>query len=466
MQHGYRIPEEEGSYYMVRFWRGEPFTYPKLCLTQNFPIITPLPKSAEEPVLSRFLTSLKTKMPYFLGKPLVVKFDSENRNISASDLKLDIQDPQEILTPEEYKCWLENQEAMYILEIERIEISNKEENDKWEKAEKVAIENWRKLQEKNEQLRLKHLQEIAKRKLEWEMEKKRREEEAERLKEIEEENKRKQKIFMEKLEQFLKGDSEDPPEELLVSRESRPNTNLCPFFLKTACCRFGDECSRNHQYPGISKVLLATNFYSHFGLENSNFNEYDTDLMLEYDDKDTYKHFEEFFNDVLPEFEKYGKVVQLKVCNNYEKHLRGNTYVEFRDLRSAVAAYQGLHSRWYGGRQLSLQFCKIKSWENAICGLHPQRRCPKGRGCNYLHVFRNPKDLFSGYNSHRNRQRRTPPRSWRWSESPERDPSPKRRRSRSRNSRQDDEGRSSRHHNEKDRDIPRKRKSRRDSVDR
>lgn len=57
------------------------------------------------------------------------------------------------------------------------------------------------------------------------------------------------------------------------------------------------------------------------------------------------------------------------MCNNYEKHLRGNTYVEFRDLRSAVAAYQGLHSRWYGGRQLSLQFCVIKSWDYAICGM-------------------------------------------------------------------------------------------------
>lgn len=100
------------------------------------------------------------------------------------------------------------------------------------------------------------------------MEKKRREEEAERLKEIEEENKRKQIMFMEKLEQFLKGDSEDPPDELLISRESRPNTNLCPFFLKTACCRFGDECSRNHQYPGISKVsltLIKLYFFKNYG---------------------------------------------------------------------------------------------------------------------------------------------------------------------------------------------------------
>lgn len=61
------------------------------------------------------------------------------------------------------------------------------------------------------------------------------------------------------------------------------------------------------------QVLLATNFYTHFGLENANFNEYDTDLMLEYEDNDTYKEFKEFFNDVLPEFEKFGRIVQFKV---------------------------------------------------------------------------------------------------------------------------------------------------------
>lgn len=61
------------------------------------------------------------------------------------------------------------------------------------------------------------------------------------------------------------------------------------------------------------QVLLATNFYNHFGWENANFNEYDTDLMLEYEDNDTYKEFKDFFYDVLPEFEKFGRIVQFKV---------------------------------------------------------------------------------------------------------------------------------------------------------
>lgn len=58
----------------------------------------------------------------------------------------------------------------------------------------------------------------------------------------------------------------------------------------------------------------------------------------------------------------------LQVCNNFEKHLRGNVFVEYDELRCAVAAYRALNSRWYGGRQLSLRFILIKSWKNAVCG--------------------------------------------------------------------------------------------------
>lgn len=62
---------------------------------------------------------------------------------------------------------------------------------------------------------------------------------------------------MEKLEDFLSGDSYEPPQELLVTLETKSNMEPCPFFEKTACCRFGDGCSRNHKYPGISKVMIC-----------------------------------------------------------------------------------------------------------------------------------------------------------------------------------------------------------------
>lgn len=101
---------------------------------------------------------------------------------------------------------------------------------------------------------------------EWELEQKKRKLEEERLKAAQEELIRKQEMFMENLDMFLSGDAVDPPPELKVIHETKPDAELCPFFAKTACCRFGDECSRNHKYPGISKVypfhrtyLLKTN---------------------------------------------------------------------------------------------------------------------------------------------------------------------------------------------------------------
>lgn len=63
----------------------------------------------------------------------------------------------------------------------------------------------------------------------------------------------------------------------------------------------------------LFQVLLATNFYVHFGLNNATRNEYDTDIMLEYEDSERYNEYKEFFNDVLSEFEKFGKIVQFRV---------------------------------------------------------------------------------------------------------------------------------------------------------
>lgn len=91
---------------------------------------------------------------------------------------------------------------------------------------------------------------------EWEEEQKKIKEAKERLKLIEEEKFKQHQMFLVKLNQYLTGDSKQPPEELLVFRNTKPESETCPFFSKTGCCRFGDQCSRNHRYPGISKVRI------------------------------------------------------------------------------------------------------------------------------------------------------------------------------------------------------------------
>lgn len=101
------------------------------------------------------------------------------------------------------------------------------------------------------------------------MEQKQKKLEEEKIKEAQEELKRKQEIFIYNLDKFLSGDSVEPPSQLTVIHETRPAAELCPFFSKTACCRFGDQCSRNHQYPGISKVYLFDHFIHYLSWPSS-----------------------------------------------------------------------------------------------------------------------------------------------------------------------------------------------------
>lgn len=89
---------------------------------------------------------------------------------------------------------------------------------------------------------------------EWEEQQKKIKEEqelkAKNLKEREE----KYEMFMQKIEHYITNGGEIP-DELKVSKDTNPLKPPCPFFAKIGSCRFGNNCSRNHQSPGISKVI-------------------------------------------------------------------------------------------------------------------------------------------------------------------------------------------------------------------
>lgn len=183
------------------------------------------------------------------------------------------------------------------------------------------------------------------------------------------------------------------PEGMREFRETNPGKEVCPFFDKTNACRYGDNCSRNHRKIGLSKIILISHFYNHFSLERHAC-EYDTDIGLEFDSSETREHFREFYKDIVPELENFGRIKTLKICCNSQFHLRGNVYVEFFSERYAAHAVRNLNGRWYGGRQLTCEFADIPSWRQAICGL--KRNCPKGkRTCNFLHTYANPDDQYA-----------------------------------------------------------------------
>lgn len=51
-------------------------------------------------------------------------------------------------------------------------------------------------------------------------------------------------------------------------------------------------------------------------------------------------------------------------------------------------------------------------------GLFQQKKCPKGRNCNFLHVFRDPNGMFLDSTPHCADVPVVKSRQWRWSESP------------------------------------------------
>ncbi|XP_063934696.1 U2 small nuclear ribonucleoprotein auxiliary factor 35 kDa subunit-related protein 2-like [Zophobas morio] len=294
---------------------------------------------------------------------------------------------------------------------------------RWLKIEEEAQKQWRELQKKLEEAREERIRQNLLIKLEWEREQQRLKKIKEAKEREREENERKQQLLEQEIENFI-AHGGSTPEHLKQIIQMNPNKPTCPFFQKTAACRFRDSCSRNHIKPCVSRILLIPNFYSHYSLEQVETEHGDS--SLEFENYETYTHFKEFFFDVLPELEKCGKIRQFKVCCNRESHLRGNVYVEYSSTREAVKGFRTFNGRWYGGKQLNVEFCNIDSWKSAICGLHSRKRCPKGSSCNFLHVFPNPHNLFhqADHDEHRSprstNRLESEERNWRWSESPER----------------------------------------------
>ncbi|CAH0380498.1 unnamed protein product [Bemisia tabaci] len=299
-----------------------------------------------------------------------------------------------------YKAWLSEKTALEIFQREEHERQRIDTHRKWQEAEEEAQAYW-----------LENQKRIAQAKAE----------------------KFKQEIeFLAQMDAYING-SAPLPEGVAVSSETHPTEPECPFFSKVGACRFWDFCSRNHKRPGISKVLLIPGFFSHISLDQlneSNKNEYDTDVSLEYNEEEAYNHFLEFYDDVVKELKTYGELVQFKVCCNAEPHLRGNVYAQYTSKRAAMKAYQALQGRYYSGKQLKVEFTRIPSWKSAICGLFQGSRCPKGKNCNYLHVFWNPTAEFKNADKDllpRERRKNLSPspfrsrsnKHWRWSESPE-----------------------------------------------
>uniref|UniRef100_A0A8D2I4Y9 Zinc finger CCCH-type, RNA binding motif and serine/arginine rich 2 n=1 Tax=Urocitellus parryii TaxID=9999 RepID=A0A8D2I4Y9_UROPR len=258
----------------------------------------------------------------------------------------------------------------WLLREQKAQEEFKIKKEKEEAARKQQEEQERKMKELEEQLR------------------KEREEEEQKLQE-----KRKREVIAltgtDTLHN-LRSDTWQNPEPPINLRSMEKDQAICPFYSKTGACRFGDRCSRKHNYPATSSTLLIKSMFTTFEMEQCSRDDYDPDASLEYSEEETYQQFLDFYDDVLPEFKNVGKVIQFKVSCNLEPHLRGNVYVQYQLEEECQAALSLFNGRWYAGRQLQCEFCPVTQWKTAICGLFEIQQCPRGNHCNFLHVFRNP----------------------------------------------------------------------------
>uniref|UniRef100_A0A8C6QUU4 U2 small nuclear ribonucleoprotein auxiliary factor 35 kDa subunit-related protein 1-like n=2 Tax=Nannospalax galili TaxID=1026970 RepID=A0A8C6QUU4_NANGA len=285
--------------------------------------------------------------------------------------------------PQDNDAPTEEQFAERLREAERRKL-----HYEWLLREEKAQEEFR-IQKKREEAARRQKEEQERQiKDEWEeQQRKEKEEEEQRLRE-------KEDAVQKMLDQAGAWQNPEPPSDVGMEKHRAP----CPFYSKTGACRFGHRCSRKHNFPTTSPTLLVKSMFTTFGMEQCRRDDYDSDASLEYTEEETYQQFLDFYHDVLPEFKNVGKVVQFKVSCNLELHLRGNVYVQYQSEEECQAALSLFNGRWYAGRQLQCEFCPVTQWKTAICGLFEMQQCPRGKHCNFLHVFRNPNNEFRDAN--------------------------------------------------------------------
>ncbi|CAH2219632.1 U2 small nuclear ribonucleo auxiliary factor 35 kDa subunit-related 2 [Pelobates cultripes] len=292
----------------------------------------------------------------------------ENKEDNISEDELEDENVNEIERQKLHEEWLlreQKAQEEFLLKKEREEAVRKREED-----ERKLIEEWRKQEE--------------------EKEKNENQEQQQKKKDREEAV---QKMLDEAENQLENGDTFHNPETPKGYGTERDRAN-CPFYLKTGACKFGERCSRRHNYPSCSQTLLIRGMFITYGMEQCRRDDYDTDAGLEYGEEEIYQHFLDFYADAVPEFKSVGKLVQFKVSCNFEPHLRGNVYVQYQTEEECMQAFSLFNGRWYASRQLQCEFSPVTRWRTAICGLFERQKCPRGKHCNFLHVFKNPNNEF------------------------------------------------------------------------
>jgi len=96
--------------------------------------------------------------------------------------------------------------------------------------------------------------------------------------------------------------------------------------------------------------------------------------------------FDEFYDEIFEEFNAFGKLEDVQVCENLGDHMVGNVYVKYNDEEFAELALQKLNGRFYAGRMLTCEYSPVTDFREARCRQYDEGTCSRGPYCNFMHV--------------------------------------------------------------------------------
>ncbi|XP_043714144.1 splicing factor U2af small subunit B-like [Telopea speciosissima] len=163
----------------------------------------------------------------------------------------------------------------------------------------------------------------------------------------------------------------------------------CPFYFKIGACRHGDRCSRLHNKPTISPTLLLSNMYQRPDMITPGVDPQGQPI----DPRKIQEHFEDFYEDIFEELNKFGEIESLNICDNLADHMVGNVYVQFKEEDQAAAALRALQGRFYSGRPIIVDFSPVTDFREATCRQFEENSCNRGGYCNFMHVKQISRDL-------------------------------------------------------------------------
>ena len=85
--------------------------------------------------------------------------------------------------------------------------------------------------------------------------------------------------------------------------------------------------------------------------------------------------FDLVYRNIFIEMMKYGKVVDLAVCNNLDENLRGSVYVLYDSYKSAERCVKATHERLYNARILYPALVDIESLDDVVCQASKSQSC-------------------------------------------------------------------------------------------